>query len=230
LPRAAFALITAITIAQIASATELIFEGDPGLPIQALDGTNAAQYGDRVTSTAQDGYFYGLAEGPTPNIIVRYGTNPDASTFHPWNTTGYGDLVNTVYGYGGPDNAVSEFSLIADPGYVVRLHSFDMGGYFFADRSISSLTILDGADNPLYSIGQTVIQGVHDGTAHTTFSFPTPLEASTIKIRVDQQVTPDTYVGFDNVVFSQAVPEPATVALAIASALALLFARRGRIR
>jgi hypothetical protein len=101
-----------------------------------------------------------------------------------------------------------------------------MGGYFFADRSISSLTILDGSDNVLYSVGNTLIQGVNDGTAHTSFSFPSPLEASVIKIRLDATITPDTYVGFDNVVFSQYVPEPTSVVLAVAAALTLPFARR----
>lgn len=211
------------------AASVLIFETEGGgtLASTALDGSGV-NYGNRVTNAVQDGYRYGLSGGETPNVIVNYGTNPTGSSFYGFHE-GFGDLEYVVYGKDdvGITDSISELSLIADPGYKVLLFSFDMAGFPFTERTLSSITILDGFDNVLYFDTDVLIQGNLDGTAHTSFTFADPLEANVLKIRINTTITPDTYVAFDNIAFGQViVPESSSLALSLLGVAILGYLRR----
>jgi hypothetical protein len=109
-------------------------------------------YGDRVTNSIMDGFTYGVAEGFTPNVVVSYGpTTPidaDVKVLSP----GYGTLTKALY----PDRdevGRLEVTLTADPGYGVRLHSWDMAAFttaFTTNPMINELrVVVDGTNAAL---------------------------------------------------------------------------------
>jgi hypothetical protein len=220
------ALLTA-TAPPPAAATVLVFNNDFGLEPIADSGFNntGANYGDRVAASAQGDFEYGSTGGFTPNVIVTYGANPTGSTFH-GATTGFGDLVRVAFGTSTTNDFISEITLTSDLNFLVRLSSFDVGGAPTTDR-LANVTVLDQANNVLFSLPNAPIEG---NLGHTTFDFGTPLVGVILRIRL-QSVGPNaanSVLGFDNISFSQ-TPEPSTLAgltVLVASAWPLVRRRR----
>lgn len=227
----ALILTAAATWLTAPSAEATILTFDPAAP----NFTNVDQsYGDRITSTSQGGFLYGVgSEGFTPNVVVGYG--PAGADPARW-TTGYGDLVNILF-KDADSFPVLEIDLVADAGFVVRLFDFDMAAYnpaFSSPPSIRSLQILDMDDGGAVLFGQSDV--AISETTHTTFQFQSPLTSRSLRIRFDSGnlggLSDD--IGIDNIRFGQAeavaaVPEPAGLTLA-GLALTLTIGRHPRRR
>lgn len=206
-------------LAAPAAATVLIFEY-PG-----LNGDPVPQdYGDRVAAAAMGDFMYGLDHGLTPHVVADYFGTAGAKR---WDT-GYGDLVNVLYPE-SEGSALLRITLTADPGWLVSLHGFDLGGYPGADYTISALRVLDGAGALLLEESGVLVRGATAdglGRRHTSFDFAEPFTAQTIVIEFETGPLggASDNIGIDNIAFSQ-VPAPASLPLA---ALALLATRRRR--
>ena len=155
-------------------------------------------YGNRVESEVQDGFLYGLDGGPTPNVVVLYNAY-FLPPLHTWDDD-YGDLHNVV-----ASENVFALALVADPGFVVTLNSFDMASWPHIDYTINYVAVLDQDLNELYRADQVVIYGTPDGPRHTNFDFTdSGITGSILYIVFDSQnVDPDD-VGITNINFSQA--------------------------
>lgn len=173
---------------------------------------------------------YGSAAVNTPDVSVAFrtfntGNDATYTNYVDLWTTGYGDLQNVAFasgnGYG------FEMALTPTAGHTVTLKSFDMAGWYQADRLASLLRIVDGSGNVLLDYGTPTVHG--SGPTHDSFS-PDLTSSGTIKL----QFGTDWNIGIDNIVFAQDLttaptPEPGTVALLVASGLgsvALLRRRR----
>jgi hypothetical protein len=227
------------------SATKLVF--DITNTSQIPDNSAVPQnYGDRVTATSMVSgaltFGYGSEGGFTPNVIASYGpatvTSNDTVTPCPFNATDscvytwgsdFGGLTNVIAQSADEQNASAygklEVMLTADAGFLVTLSSFDLGGWLRTDRTVSSVRVVDGANNTLFSAAGLVAPG----TGALTVNFGSPLSAQQLRILIDasnQLGNNGQNVGLDNIVFGQtSVPEPSTLALA-AGAFAVLVARR----
>jgi hypothetical protein len=207
-------------------ATRLIFEQSNGFSLNSthLDSSAGPNYGDRVTSTVQDGYQYDLTAGPTPAIVARYGTGT-TSDFSGWPIS-YSDLVNVIYPHSSPK--VVDVKFTADPGFNVALHSFQMAGWPNADYTINSVKVLNEASVELYSQVNVLVEGNGVGAPHTDFNFGSPLVGQEITIRIDAtnlSIGSFANIGLDNVVISQ-VPEPTGISLLLGGALVLAIRRQ----
>ena len=238
-PIEAVYLLAAIALGySSADATQLIFEQVryDGIVYSAFnDGVVPQDYGDRVTSLAQTvsgGIFtYGnLGEGFTPNVEVAYGPYAESASLW-WDT--FGDLSHVLW-----TNVRAHFqiTLVADPGFLVQLHGFDLAGWPNSDYTIGAIAILDGANNTLFSQSNVYVEGDFNGPRHSHFEFGSLL-ASTVILHMDPTNLYSYYlnIGLDNLRFSQvelgpsrvpaAVPEPGSLFLLAASVLAALYCR-----
>src|SRR5262249_18263316 len=107
-----------------------------------------------------------------------------------------------------------EMRLVADPGYVVTLSSFDMAGWYHLDfPSIASVSVEDGHGNVLSSQTKVTIFGAMGGPQHTHFDLAN-VTAPELRIKFDSTtdgmgtVLDSDDVGIDNIVFSQATAQP----------------------
>lgn len=203
-----------------AEATVLIFDAEP----QFTNGEAIPQaYGDRVISSSQQVdsrfFYYGDAGGWTPNVEVDYAAKYGTNNF--W-SSGYGDLINVLENeYDG--NNVITITFTADPGYLVRLESFDLGGWPTTDRYVYAITVSDGT-NTLFSASNVLAEG----QGHTTLS--PNVWAQQLILTLDIRLGGDSdCVGIDNIKFSQSmVPIPGTLALLGSGLLGLISWRRFR--
>lgn len=164
------------------------------------------EYGDNVTSTNDGVGSYLEGNGFTPNISVEYRTfNPsDGSTLSNnldyWSDN-YGDLVDVAYPI--QDEFLGEITLIPEPGYSVRLNSFDLAGYPGETQSNQTVMVLDHDFNTLVDYSPFNVTGID----HNTF---TPNIVSSQAIRI--QYGTSWNAGIDNINFDQEpVPEPLTI-------------------
>jgi len=174
-------------------------------------------YGDNITATTIGGFSYGAAEGFTPNVTVTYGDTDPAL----W-TTGYGNLTNVLF-EDADATGILTITFDADPGYEVRLHSFDLAS-FSGDR-IVDLVDVNSASSSLFSENNSLISG----TTSTLYNFVSPLQADDIIISIDARNlgSNNDDIGIDNIVFSQvAVPEPSSALLIGLGCLGLIIHRR----
>ena len=174
-------------------------------------------YGDRIVAPDQNGFHYGLDGGITPNIVARFNQLGMPGPIVTAPPLGTGDLPDAAY----PSTSETqpfEYDLIADPGYSVKLRSFNMAIWPGINETINSVSVLDGNNNILWSQTPADIAGAPDAThpngTHTHFAFP-DLQSQTLKIEFDSTNVDADDVGITNVVFSQAtaspnVPEPST--------------------
>src|SRR5688500_9184563 len=145
-------------------------------------------------------HSYGAAGGFTPDAVVDYigkGTQQDVN-FWP---TGYNQLVN-VAEY-EPDGAPGyQVRLTADPGFLVRLESFDVGN-FGGQITIPAIRVLDQSGQPLFSQTNFVL-GASSGP-HSNFTFSLALMDSSLTIDFDLSGLGGNSdnVGLDNVRFGQ---------------------------
>jgi hypothetical protein len=221
-----------------AGATVLTFDqGGAGGPVP--EG-----YGDRVaaaTVAVPGGSFtYGNGgEGFTPNVVVDLftdGATPGDPHTRLWRD-GYGDLVNVMFGEGpGITGAAQVFvRLLADPGFEVMLHGFDLAGFGGRDYVIAGIDVLAGATT-LFAVSDLLVEGDTQGAGHTHVGFSVPLSAHELLIRIDvSNLTPGIRdnIGLDSVRFGQSpppvapVPEPSTWWL-LATTLPVLLRRPPR--
>lgn len=203
--------VALIAVTSTAQATVLTFDGignpdaHPAIP---------NDYGDRVTATTDiNGYQYVVdADDFTPNIQVDYVGSAANPTFELWN--GYGDLVSAM---GDNDFGVpGEVVFTPDPGFAVRLNSFDIAG--FGDNFPVLIQVLNGADEVLYSNSTTA-----PGVGHLS-PLPSPITGATgdvLRLRIED--LGDT--ALDNINFSQ-VPEPAGASLLVLAAVGFGLRRK----
>ncbi len=195
-------------------ATVLIFETEQGSTLGQLDVAPGSGYGDRVASVTQDGFRYGAAGGFTPNVLVAYGGL--SSTPSGW-ATGYGDLVNVIWG-NGPSTGTNTYSitLSADAGWFVRLRRFDAASWASSQPS-SFISIRNASGQQVFSFS-----GPLEENTSTPFDFGAGLVDTSLTIEISQ----GWWHALDNIEFSQdVVPEPATMAI-LGLAAAGLAARR----
>lgn len=184
-------------------------------------------YADRVNDSGFDSQNrggYNLTFGATPNVQVRMfsadyqnGTWNRLGTLFLWSSN-YANLVNVAYH--SPSNQGARFIFTADPGYWVRLHSFQMGGWPNTNQPLPFLQVLvDG--NPVFTQQNITISG----STADTFNFdPNVVKGGVIEIRFGGNWN----VGIDNIGFSQElIPEPASL-LALGAGLAGLMGLRRR--
>jgi hypothetical protein len=230
-----------------ARATILLFDqarDSSGMVVatSSLANTLPADYGDNVTGAAMavpGGVFtYGDGgEGFTPDVTVDIFTatgiaDPRARL----GTTGYGDLVNVVFGEGPGVGGSPTLSVLftAASGYVVDLYGFELAGWPNADYTIAAVEVLAGATT-LFSATNVLVEGNATGPQHTTFAFGPPLSAAELLLRLDLSNLASSVqdnVGIDSIRFGQTpprvVPEPAAALLPLGVLVLALARRRGR--
>jgi len=207
-------------------------------------------YGDRVASSPTVSgtvtFSYGVgSEGYTPNVTVGYGPfsiftgGPSLWRYN------YGDLNRSLYQGStaqpiGNNYNYLEITLVADPGYLVTLNGFDLGGWFEGNYTIDSVSVYDDyfngffpADNRVFHDPSALILGA--GPAHSSYEFNTPISGRVVTILIDANNLGDTSenIGIDNIRFGQAIdpnpiPEPASLALLGLGTLGLAALRRRR--
>lgn len=201
-----------MTIAGVASATNLLFATDTGAQ---LADSSLATYGDRVTAVSQGGFGYGAEGGFTPNVVIDYTTNVGT-----W-PTGYGNFPTAIWGRNSSSSSTSDatpvsFTLTADSGYLVRLRSIRLADWNGTQLQ-TTFRVLDGSNNELFNW-----QGIPDGTTSTLITFPSVVGES-----LTVTWNNGWHTGGRELVFSQeAVPEPATMTVLGVAALAILRKRR----
>ena len=204
-------------------------------------GVLPSDYGDNVKSASMavpGGVFtYGDGgEGFTPDVSVEIfsdaatPTNPRADLWQ----TGYGDLVNVVFGEGPGIGGAPALNVVlrAAPGFVVDLYGFDLGGWNNADYTIAAVEVFADAVS-LFSETDVLIEGDFTGPRHTTFAFDGPLSGPEILLRLDLSNLAESIqdnIGIDNIRFGQTppgVPEPGTAALLLCGLALTAVARAG---
>jgi hypothetical protein len=199
--RAGLAFVLCLVLAIPAAATILIFDQSEA-GTATTDGAPVPQeYGDNVAGSSQGGYTYGEAgEGFTPNVTVNYGSGGGrfAITGASLWTMGYGDLTNVIYL--SSTSPVLAVRLAADPGYLVKLLGFDLGG-LGGDITVASIS-------PYPGIGIGGVETVLGGSTHSDFDFDSQggVLGQVIQIEIDlSNLDPGERhrVGMDNVRFGQ---------------------------
>ena len=197
----------------VSNATTLDFENlgiveyDPILPTL---GSNA--------NAAGNGYSEG--SGWTPNVAVSMmTTNSSGGMIDPhiaWWSDGFGDLHNV--GFHTTDGGFARITLTANPGFLVTLNSFDLGGYS-VDRTASRLRIMDENGTDLWNqSGATILNATHSSFTPSVTSSKLVLEYGT-----------NWNIGIDNVNFTQMsapVPEPVSMLILSTGLLGLAHRRR----
>lgn len=238
--------------AALSHATILTFDQERDSATGALVGPTTsggrlrADYGDNVTGAAMavpGGVFtYGEAgEGFTPHVSVDIfsatATASDAGV-RLWQT-GYGDLVNVLFG-DGPGTAGAPLlgvRFTAAPGYMVDLYGFELAG-FGSDYVIAGVSVFAGSVS-LFSQNGVLVQGDAFDAQRTSIAFAMPLSAPELLLQVDlSNLSPGIRdnVGLDSIRFGQTppppVPEPTSALLLLAglglTATACRWRRRAR--
>lgn len=212
----------ALPLAAPAQAAVLTFDGNicSGVGGPCVSGSVIDQtYGDAANVDVQ--YNYDI----TNALYSRGGAN---SGLRFWSIQ-YSELTNVAWG-GQDDNTGTPEIFLQPIGGSVTLNGFDLGSWPNVSRT-SQVTIVDGANNVLFSSGQILV----DGNVHTHFSF-----ALTSNNGIGIQWGPSGFdVGIDNVDFSVGpyvtggVPEPGTWALmliGVGTVGAMARASRRRVR
>lgn len=188
------------------------------LPFNSFGTGGLAAYGDRIVSPVQGSTTYLEGFGWTPNIELNFVTLSTAGPVSIW-SSGYASLVNAL-GHGSYD-VPFRLDFVADPGWYVTLHAFDIATWSTGTYQ-TELRIWD--DNGSFA-------------APNLFSFSGVLSPSIVYQPLTSAVTGvgtlSLYVsnigstGLDNVSFSQSpIPEPAMASVLVPAAL--LLRRRGR--
>lgn len=204
-----------------AQATVLLFERQSGSNFTSLTTSNLLNdgYGSRVTAELMgtQQFHYGSAGGFTPNIVATY--QPSAGVSVSGWATGYGNLVNSIWG-SGPQSGVNTYTvtLTADPGWFVRFDGFNAAAWS-GSQPDANLVIRGASGNTLWAYTGPLVQG----NGREVFDFSSaPFIDTTISLTVSQ----GWWHSIDNVQFGQVIPEPAT--LALLAGAAALAARRNR--
>ncbi len=215
-------------------------------------------YGNRVGNPMfppPPGFSYGAGGGITPNVQVFYGAagslprlggevNGMGQPVDP--SRQFGDLTNVLYldRFSLPQGILT-ITLVADPGFLVCLDSFQMASTYNPltggeDLAAKSIQVLNQGGTAVFRLDydpanppSTVVPGTLP-LRHRTFSFNPPIISPTITIYLDltQYISTITTkidrIGIDNIQFTQ-LPAPGAAALFV-GACAMLGARRRRRR
>jgi len=203
----------AITSVVGSHATVLIFDDEQSgtLTPAALD-----TYGDNVTATTQGGANYGSAFGWTPDVVVDYTSLPTATTGVSTWWTGYGDLVNVIWGSGpqtGENTGI--VTLTGTATQQVQLHELDVASWG-AGAPDAFLRVYDSANTLVYENLGPFDEVNHD---HITFS-------NVISEQIRIEFSQGWWTGLDNIGFSQTNPIPEPMTMIGVATLALLARRR----
>lgn len=200
-----------------AHATILTFDLSPAVPNY---GDIPGAYGDNVNAASDSVGSYFMGNGYTPNITTEYRTWQISTNTVVYNNLdfwdfNYGDLVNVAFGVSSA-NHFAEITLVPEPGWAIRLNSFDLAGYSRIDHPNSQVRIMDAANETVlidYSPVTVLGAGGITGT-HSTFT-PNLTYGNAISIRFGYN---DWNIGIDNINFDQVtvVPEPETYAMLLA--------------
>ena len=215
-----------VLLAASAHATILTFDLDPAVPNY---GDIPGSYGDNVNAASDAVGSYLVGNGFTPNITTDYRTwqiSSDTVTDNNldfW-ATGYGDLTNVAFSVTS-SNHFAEITLVPEPGWAIRLNSFDVGGYYITDHPSSQVRILDGTSNTIL-VDYSPVTILGTGGTHSTFT-PGLTHEGPLSIRFGYN---DWNVGIDNINFDQVavVPEPETYAMLLAGLGLVGFMARRR--
>ena len=193
-------VVLALTAVSCTEGSTILFR--PATGHFAEFGLVPQNYGSRITSTVQDGYSYGLEGGPTPNIVAQCNTTsmPQIQT---WDYN-FGDLVDVAIP-SSSETQTFELDLIADPGYIVNLLSFDMASWTNYISTINSVSVVDGTGTILFNQPNASVQSTP--TSHTHYAF-TGVQSPTVKIKFDSLNTDADDVGITNINFSQSASGP----------------------
>src|ERR1051326_834993 len=162
--RIAVLIIGVLAAVPYSFGTQLIFEPTVGSFVDFVP--LAPGYGNNVVATNQGGYKYDLSGGATPNVVTQYAT-AGMPTIYTW-AEDFGDLHHVIF---AQEPQVFQFKLIADPGFLVTLNSFDMASWPHLDYTINSVEVQDGNGATLFLQGNPLIEGDSSGPQHTHFSF-----------------------------------------------------------
>ncbi len=215
-----------VLLATSAQATILTFDLDPSVPNY---GDIPGSYGDNVNAASDAVGSYLVGNGYTPNVTTDYRTWQISTDTVAYNNldfwaTGYGDLTNVAFSVVSGDH-FAEITFVPEPGWAIRLNSFDMAGYYIADHSNSQVRILDGTSNTIL-VDYSPVTILGTGGTHSTFT-PDLTHAGPLSIRFGYN---DWNVGIDNINFDQVavVPEPETYAMLLAGLGLVGFMARRR--
>lgn len=217
---------TTIILAASAHATVLTFDLDPDIPNY---GDIPGSYGDNVSAASDVVGTYLMGNGYTPNVTTEYRTwqiSTDTVAYNNldfWHDS-YGDLSKVAFSVTSSDH-FAEITLVPEPGWAIRLNSFDMAGYPVTDHPNSQVRILDGTSNTIL-VDYSPVTILGSGGTHSTFT-PGLTHNGPISIRFGYN---DWNVGIDNINFDQvtAVPEPETYAMLLAGLGLIGFMARRR--
>jgi hypothetical protein len=215
-----------VLLAASAHATVLTFDLNPDIPNY---GDIPGSYGDNVNAASDAVGSYLMGNGYTPNVTTEYRTWQISTNTVAYNNLdfwhdSYGDLSKVAFSVVSGDH-FSEITLVPEPGWAIRLNSFDIAGYPVSDHPSSQVRILDGTSNTiLLDYSPVTILGA--GGTHSTFT-PNLTFAGPLSIRFGYN---DWNVGIDNINFDQvtAVPEPETYAMLLAGLGLVGFMARRR--
>jgi len=161
------------------------------------------EYGDRVTTSPQDGFEYENVQrvqrdgSETPHVDLKYG--PVSQSFHKM-SGGYGDLHDVLT----CDQSSFDITLEADLSTQGVLKSLDLAGANNQDYTIKSLTVFDGFGQPLFAQNNVVVQGDAVGEPHThlAFNHATRPLSRVLRIHIDvSNIETHSAIGVDNVSF-----------------------------
>ncbi|MDZ4787958.1 MAG: PEP-CTERM sorting domain-containing protein [Blastochloris sp.] len=204
-------LITTLALTPPASAaTILVFQFANGDPL-TQDAAVPQGYGDNVTANVTGLYNYGGAAPFTPNITVAYTTGGSGIFTATGTPPEYGGLGTVLY---SSDPYTITFT--ADPGFLVKLESFNLAG-FQTDETLT------------YSVSNGGTPFTVTGAAAPT-ALPNFVDLN-LRAEATGQVVTLTFsslndlIGVTDISFSQ-IPEPSTYALLALGLGALVFLRR----
>lgn len=191
-----------------------------------FDGLGLANYGDipsnlgSFASTAVTGVSQGSAW--TPNVAVSMSSvladgSLGASNLDFWNTS-YGDLTDVAFPVSS--GWFGRVKLTADPGFLVTINSFDLGGYPGTNLTASRIRIYNSLGNVVWNQDGTTVIGA--GPSHS--SYAPAITDSTLTLEYGDNWN----IGLDNLNFTQSVPvpEPLSISALALGGLALLKRRK----
>jgi len=187
--------------------TTLTFEIEGATPFfPALD----LSYGNRVAASPDGAFHYDNEGGFTPHISLAYGTpQPEDDPDLRFGGDFYANLEGAVF-------QREEIRLIftADEGFVVNLHSFDLGAFadeFDEDPVVDVIEVTDSSGEVVF---QDLDSAVSDETART-ISFDPPLNSDELVLSVRFPSLVDIgwsdAIGIDNVLFSESLDFSASI-------------------
>lgn len=234
----AFLLAVAGAVTARASVLTFNIDNNPGGTPATSQGsllTTHAAYGDFINAAAVVSgsylYNYDISNGTTPNVAVTYGLGLNGNEQY-YYTDGDGtpsplwaDVDFLVGGAGHPPSKFT-YTFTPDAGYAVRVNSFDVFGYNAATSHTSSWTLYED------TVGGTVIASGGPTAYVATIASPHTVVTGagfyggTVVLEVVHDSGNSGGWGLDNLSFSQAAPEPASMLLLGVAALPLLWRRR----